>query len=143
MGDEYQSSGDEDTTENDAYPSMMQGLAALAKAGTAAQAPGVQAGAGSAQQARVAEQAALSQVHQVQSVAATPSVPVQPMRLDLAGPQAMVLQLQQAGAGHAWQMRLKADSQTRELVTPHLQSLRDRLHGRNVHLDGFSDEEEI
>jgi hypothetical protein len=65
------------------------------------------------------------------------------MRLDLAGPQAMVLQLQQAGAGHAWQMRLKADSQTRELVTPHLQSLRDRLHGRNVHLDGFSDEEEI
>jgi hypothetical protein len=40
-------------------------------------------------------------------------------------------------------MRLKADSQTRELVTPHLQSLRDRLHGRNVHLDGFSDEEEI
>ena len=104
----------------------------------------VRGAAGNAQLDKATSQAVVRQSQQVQTsgqTLATPVLAMQPLRVELAGPQAMTLHLQQAGQGH-WQMRLKADAHTQSLVSPHIQSLRDRLKGKNVQFDGFAPDDQ-
>jgi hypothetical protein len=58
-----------------------------------------------------------------------------------AQPTALALRLVNTGPGH-WQLRLNADTPTRQQLAPHLERLRDKLRQRGARLDdlGFDDD---
>ncbi|MFT3778979.1 MAG: hypothetical protein QM772_12010 [Ottowia sp.] len=63
--------------------------------------------------------------------------------LDAQSSATLAMRLVNTGAGH-WQMRLAADSQTRQQLTPHLDRLRDKLRQHSQgRLDDLGFDEEL